>query len=229
MVTFSILNKSRMVTAVAGMALFGLTLSGSAMAQDRAMMDRDNNTIDEDFPDPAPLQYPIASPGGRDMYHWRTYRQDTMSLGSVDDARMEHERRMDARRSPIKEDPLMVDPASLEYPIAPPGGMDLYHFESYRGNTLIRGSVTDARWEQERARDARLYRETRFTDDESMADPASLQYPIAPPGGLDLYHWRSYRQDTLSRGSVTDTREQVEKKRDAKFKTDSLRTDNSGQ
>src|SRR5260221_112570 len=56
----------------------------------------------------------------------------------------------------------------------------------------------------------------RMMSDMDMPDPAPVQYPIAAPGALDLYHYHSYWQNKLTPGSVTEKREMNEKKKDMK-------------
>jgi hypothetical protein len=209
-------NKTGMVTTLAGLTLLGLTLSVAATAQNKPMMDSDRMMSNMDMSDPAPVQYPIAPAGGADMYHYVTYRGNTLTPGSVYMTRMEQERIRDMRlhRTPIMEDPLMVDPAPWEYPIATPGGLDLYHFETYHSNSLVPGSVYMARLDKERASDMRRHIETKITDNEDMADQSPVPYPLAPAGGADLYHYNTYRQNTVMAGSVTEMRERNERKRD---------------
>jgi hypothetical protein len=211
-------SKFGMATTLAGLSLLGLSLSVAAQAQYQSTMNSDTMMSDMDMADPAPMQYPLAAPGSLDLYHYVTYRSNKLVPGSVAETRWEQERMRDMRlhRTPITEDPMMVDSAPWEYPMATPGGLDLYHYETYRSNKLMPGSVTEARMEKERMRDERRHVETRITDNEDMADPAPYQYPIAPAGGADLYHYHTYRQNTLMPGSVTEMREQNEKKRDRK-------------
>ncbi len=232
MFTFSNSSKTGAFTTLAGMALLGLTLVVPATAQDRpmnnsnmSMRNSDNRMNDMDMDDPAPLTYPIAPAGGLDLYHYRTYRENVLSPGSVTEKRMEQERMRDMRmhrETRFTDDETMADPAPWDYPVAIPGGLDMYHYKTYRSNVLVPGSVTEARWEKEHMRDMKLRSETHFTDDETMADPAPMTYPIAPAGGLDLYHYRTYRENVLSPGSVTEKREQIERRRDAKRKKDSM-------
>jgi hypothetical protein len=212
-------NSYKVLTAVTGLSLLGLTLSVGAQAQYSSTTPmRMDSMSDMDLPDPSSLEYPIAAPGSLDLYHYETYRGITLAPGSVYERRMEieHMRDMRLHRTPITEDPVAIDPAPWAYPLAAPGGLDLYHYETYRSNTLVPGSVTMARMEKEEMRDRRLHKETRITDDRTMADPAPMAYPIAPAGGINLYHYQTYQENVLSPGSVAEKRESNERKRDMK-------------
>jgi len=235
MVTIKNAYVERTMMTLAGVGLLGLASLAPAVAQNRTMsngamrsnsdmrgMRADNDMDDDDMADPASMNYPMATPGGLHLYHYRTYRHNEIVDGSVQEAREQHEMRMDRkmRRGWIKDDERMADPMPLSYPLASPGALDLYHFHTYRGNTIMAGSPTEERERKMMEMDRQRRMETRITDDEEMADPMPMQYPLAAPGALDLYHFHTYRGNTLMEGSATEARERREMKRDQKRMND---------
>lgn len=235
MVTIMNSKTGRNVMTFAGVGLLSLVGAVSAVAQDRPMsgrmmnsksdmrmMNSDRSMSDDDMAYPATMNYPIAAPGGLQLYHYTSYRRNMLADGSAWETSERHEMMMDRKldRGSIKEDSMMVDPMPLGYPLSSPGGLDLYHFRTYNGNDIVAGSATEARMDKMMAMDRQRRMETRIMDDEEMADPAPMSYPIAAPGGLDLYHYRTYRGNTLAEGSTRDAIEDKQKKMDRKHMND---------
>ncbi|HEV2474379.1 MAG TPA: hypothetical protein VGS41_17010, partial [Chthonomonadales bacterium] len=102
------------------------------------------------------------------------------------------------------------EPAPMRYPVAPPGGLQLYHWEDYTHSDLMPGSVQDVRWHRnlEAAQNEMMFDKARSRDHywEWPYTAAPITYPMASPGGLNLYHWRDYRHFDLAPGSATDAR-----------------------
>ena len=219
MVTQRNSNISRLIVTLSGVGLIGLSASVSVMAQSRVgAVDSGSQRTGSgyDLADPGAMQYPIASPGGLDLYHYSSWRHDRLEYGSVRDTRENQEMMADRKlnRGAIREDAMTVDPASITYPMASPGGLDLYHFSSYRGITIMPGSTRDALEDKIMARDKKRRAETRFIDDEAMADPGPYSYPMAAPGSLDMYHFRSYRNNALEQGSMREATERRDEQLD---------------
>ena len=122
-----------------------------------------------------------------------------------------------------------TDPAPIDYPAAAPGSIGNYHFKSYRANTLVEGSVTDARMDKEMMRDKKLAMmgnknmtardafKMSYYDDPLMADPAPANYPAAAPGSLHLYNFSDYTGTKIIEGSAEDKRMQRDAARDKKM------------
>lgn len=194
------------------------SMSGSSMGSmnNDGMMGQDG-WDDYDYRDPAPLSYPMAAPGTLNLYHYNSYRGNTIKSGSVSDARMDRQRRAENRNMMgmmDSDDPSMVEPAPLSYPMAAPGTLHLYHFDSFTGNMVTPGSVTDARMEKEMMRDKMRFGDAMRSDPQMLADPYPVNYPFAAPGMLNMYSFKDYTANELQEGSVSDRKMEVEQKRD---------------
>lgn len=187
---------------------------------------------DSIYTDPAPVGYPAAAPGSIGMYHYKSYRSDVLVEGGVTDARMDKEmmrdKKMmmmgnkgmtarDAMKMSYYDDPFMADPAPVNYPQAAPGSLHLYNFSDYTGDKLVPGSAEDKRMEREKMRDQKMMMgnhgmtmrdamRASYYDNPFMADPASVSYPQAAPGSLQLYSFSDYTGDKLVAGSSTDVK-----------------------
>ncbi len=112
----------------------------------------------------------------------------------------------------------MSDPAAVNYPLAAPGAIDMYHFAGYRGFNLMPLSPTDVRYQQQMQQDLMMHRSSTDEEDESMVDPAPVSYPLAAPGQTDMFHFKSYRGIDIEPGSVEDARYQRWMQRDMQQK-----------
>jgi len=125
--------------------------------RDRNADDRAKNDMDEDDIDPMSIGYPFAAPGAINLYHFHTYRGLWLRSGSATDTRYRHERDRDEMRMKstgnYRMDEDDIDPMPIGYPFAAPGAIDLYHFRSYEGLALDRGSATDTRYKAMRDQD----------------------------------------------------------------------------
>jgi hypothetical protein len=99
----------------------------------------------------------------------------------------------------------MPDPMQVNYPFAAPGTIDMMHFHSYRGITLMPGSPTEARYHRDRMKDE-MNNTSSIQDNEEMAEPMPVNYPFAAPDTVDMMHFHTYRGINLMPGSVTDER-----------------------
>ncbi|MCW3099442.1 MAG: hypothetical protein JWL77_5060 [Chthonomonadaceae bacterium] len=169
------------LSTVLGIALAGVCLS-SAQAQSGAKTgtkmhheamrdnDMDETTVDDyDMPEPAPIGYPFAAPGGLHLYHWTDFGHEALEPDSAYSKKMDNEdlkarrihERMKHDSAMTKEDRMryggyymtdengmmvseeaMVDPAPIGYPFAGPGALHLYHYTDYSGEGLAEGSAT---------------------------------------------------------------------------------------
>jgi hypothetical protein len=107
----------------------------------------------------------------------------------------------------------MPDPMAINYPFAGPGTIDMRHFHSYRGMTLMPGTATEARYHRDRMQDE-MNNASSIKDNEEMADPAPINYPFAGPGTVDMMHFHTYRGINLMPGSPTDERFQQQTMKD---------------
>jgi len=214
------------VSALLGIAVAGLLYATPASAQ--------GMTYDEDpglRMDPAPIEYPFAAPGGLDMFHWKNYQKKDLEPNSATWERSDRQEKMDRElRDRIKAEDLndgsgvlfhrdfdsddSLSPAPIAYPYAAPAGLHLYHWRTYEMKDMEPGSATDARYDRMHRMDLIAF--DRMKDDDSMRDgswrrgnwdPEPISYPFAAPGGLDLFHWRTYEKKDLEPGSATSTRE----------------------
>jgi hypothetical protein len=98
------------------------------------------------------------------------------------------------------------DPAPLHYPFASPGGLNLEHWTDYTQKATEPGTPTDVRMHERRMEEERAMRSDALTDDGMYRDPAPMNYLFASPGGLNLEHWKDYRQEATEPGTPTDVR-----------------------
>ena len=226
----------RVSTGMLCVAALGLAASLPANAQARrtrpstgttparatsGMSNSTTMTDDDQYSDPMPVSYPQAAPGTINLYHFHTYRGNRMMEGSVQDMRdknmqMKEDRAMlrpagmsmrDAMKATYKDNPLMVDPAPANYPIAAPGSLHLFSYSDYTMNKMMPGSATDVRMDKERMRDQIMMSKGPMHFDRAMMpDPFPINYPFAAPGSLDLYTFSDYTGDKLVPGSATDRR-----------------------
>jgi hypothetical protein len=174
--------------------------------------DRMENRMQQDtFAYPAPLDYPFAAPGTLHMEYWSDYTRSRREPGFTTDAWARASRL--AEEQAIRdgafatEDKSTVDPMSLPYPYAAPGGMVLSHWSDYTGSQLATGSATDARMDENRmVREQRMQEDRWRSEDPLNTDPMPASYPFAAPGSLDLYHWSDYTKMKMEAGSVANTR-----------------------
>ncbi len=247
----------RVFMPVLGLAVIGLAASGSAQAQGKMKRSKSDGmkssksgmsdpsmTKDGDiYTDPAPIDYPAAAPGSIGMFHYKSYRSNTLVGGNISDVRMDKEmmrdKKMammgnkgmtarDAMRMSYYDDPFMADPAPVNYPQAAPGSLHLYNFSDYTGDKLVPGSPEDKRMERERMRDQKMMMmgnhgmtmrdamHASYYDNPFMADPAPVNYPQAAPGSLHLYSFSDYTGDKLVSGSPTDVKSDRDMKMDKK-------------
>ena len=192
--------------------------SGSSTMNKSMSSDPDYYT----YRDPAPLNYPMAAPGSLEMFHYDSYHGNNIMQGSVTDARMDRQREMDRRTMKgmtIKDDEMMADPAPVSYPMAAPGSLSMFYFDTYRGNTIKQGSITDTRMDKEMMRDKTRFGDPMHFDRQMLANPFPVNYPFAAPGTLDMYSFKDYSANELQQGSASDKTMDVEKKRDRMQRT----------
>ena len=100
-----------------------------------------------------------------------------------------------------------IDPAPMNYPMAAPATLDLYHFDSYTGDRIMAGSVVDHHMDKMMETDKKAmeadkmnHRITRgaYHDDPFTADPAPMNYPMAAPATLDLYTYTDYTMNKMT-------------------------------
>lgn len=204
---------TKIALGIALAAIGGLAACGTAAHAQTP----DSQNPDDIMIDPAPIGYPFSTPGGLDLWHWKSYRQITLAPGSTSDARYDKAKaeKMQKRDSlehmesglDPSDDPA-VDPAPMGYPFSTPGGLDLNHWTDYKQINLKTGSAGDVRYyKHKKQMEAKAENLRNWNDvDEMNVDPAPVGYPFSTPGGLDLWHWRSYRRMTLVPGSVSDAR-----------------------
>lgn len=224
---------------VCSLAVLGLTVANPVMAQGKMKRQKSDSSMsgmgsknsgmmsdgmmgqdgwdDYDYRDPAPLNYPMAAPGTLNLYHYNTYSGNNIMQGSVSDARMDRQRRMENRQMMgmmNRDDESMADPMPVSYPMAAPGTLDMYHYDTFRGNMVKEGSVTDARMEKEMMRDKVRFGGPMYFDRQMLADPYPVSYPFAAPGTLNMYSFKDYMANDLQEGSVSDRKMEVEQQRD---------------
>jgi hypothetical protein len=175
------------LSTVLGIALAGVCLS-SAQAQSgtktgtkmhhEAMRDNDmdDNAVDDyDMPEPAPIGYPFAAPGGLHLYHWKEFGHETLEPDSSYSKKMDNEdlkaRHMHNRL--MHDEPMWRDSAMIKEDRMRYGG---YYMTDENG---------------------------MMVSEETMAEPAPIGYPFAGPGALHLYHFTNYSSEGLAEGSAT--------------------------
>ena len=217
--------KTLAVSAILGLSL--TTLANTRVyAQDMSMESPWEKLSDEEIMTPVrQLNYPMASPGSLHLYHWVGYNHQAIAEGSVNDVHYERERRMnkmymDVRKTymskmssdqMMKEDEMMAQPVSMDYREASPASLHLMHYHGINRQKLMEGSVSDMRYEQEKMRDQMWYGENRSSfwteeDAERLREPLMMNYPMAAPASLHLFHWMDYTRWSLMEGSVNDHR-----------------------
>ncbi len=114
----------------------------------------------------------------------------------------------------------MAEPAPLGYPEAAPGGLHLYHYDSYALEGMSEGSMTTKQMEMVEMHDKmvqdRLMHEDSMMDEMmgEMAEPAPIDYPASAPGALHLYHYDSYAYEGMAEGSMTTKQMEMMEKHD---------------
>jgi hypothetical protein len=227
------------LSTVLGLTLVGLCLGG-AQAQTRTnktmhnemkheMMDEDTNgEVAPEYmtPEPAPINYPFSAPGGVHLYHWTDYTHEALSPDSSYSKHLDNEYRRDRMmRKRLREeeatrdhsmDDSMMEPASLDYPFAAPGGLNLYHYKSYAREDLAEGSAYMKKWDN-RDMQAKMMHDRMSREEKMytwMTEPAPINYPFAAPGGLHLYHYTDYSEEGIAEGSDSMKQMDNEQKRD---------------
>jgi hypothetical protein len=220
--------------ALAGILGLSLTtcINTGAFAQNMDMESPWEKMTDEELAIPVwAASYPMASPGSLHLWHWRGYARDTMAPGSVNDVRFEHGRRKDRMYAEVrktywdkltadqkqKETDLWATPVMADYNRASPGSLHMWHWHGIAREKWMAGSVDEMRMQQEKMKDEMWYGEMKkltWTDEEldMKRDPIAIDYPRAAPGSLHLYHWKDYTQNKMMGGSVTEYREERDKK-----------------
>ncbi len=200
-----------------------MMMDKNASAEEHRMQTLGEKFGDYKYIDPAPLNYPMAAPDSLDIYHFDSYTGDRIMAGSVVDHRMD--KMMMADKTAMKmdkmnhrmtrgayyDDPFTADPAPVNYPLAAPSSLDLYHFSDYTMNELRTGSATDKKMDKMMMQDkmvpgSRSFSRQSYYDNPYMADPAPVNYPLAAPASLDLYHFSDYTMNELRTGSAADTK-----------------------
>ncbi len=210
----------------------GNMMDKNTSAEERRMQTLGEKFGDYKFVDPAPLNYPMAAPATLDVYHFETYRGDHIMPGSAHDARMDKMMMTDKNmmkgdkmmghgmtRQAYRDDPFTADPAPVNYPLAAPATLDVYTFTDYSMNKITPANTLDTRMDKQMMKDtmvptSRVFNRQSYYDDPFTADPAPVNYPLAAPASLDLYHFRTYQMNELRSGSVTDTRMDKQMMRD---------------
>lgn len=262
-------NNRPWARALSTACVLGVTALASAMpalADDDDMASDKVPMTDWEMTWPLPLTYPMAAPGGLNIYHYKDYSMTEFMAGSMQDHIEKMKRKRDekiwkerqqiesswtaedraryARRNPI-------DPMNIDYPFATPGGLNMYHYKDYSMTDLEAGSVDDRRMEQARIMDdqriadslppsmmasansqdmserrAMFYRRERENENEEMRDPVNMNYPLASPGGLSLYHYTDYSRSKFREGSAAEWREKQRQKRDKKIWEERMKNEN---
>lgn len=203
----------------------GKMMDKNASAEERRMQTLGEKFGDYKFVDPAPLNYPMAAPATLDVYHFDSYTGDRVMEGSAHDVRMDKMMMTDKNmmkgdtmmgshrmsRQAYHDDPFTADPAPVNYPLAAPATLDIYTFTDYSMNKITSANTHDTRMDKQMMKDnmvptSRVFNRQSYYDDPFTADPAPVNYPLAAPASLDLYHFRTYQMNELRTGSVTDTR-----------------------
>ena len=100
-----------------------------------------------------------------------------------------------------------IDPAPLNYPMAAPNTLDLYHFDNYTGTRMMEGSVTEHRMDKMMMTDKHAMEADKmnhrmtmgaYHDDPFTADPAPVNYPMAAPSTLDIYTYTDYTMNKMT-------------------------------
>jgi len=238
------------LSTVLGLSLVGLCL-GSAHAQAGMKKDKkeanremkhvreeeemeDGMMSDYNVPDPAPLNYPFASPGGLHLYHWTDYGRRVLAPDSATSKREDNEyhrdkmmhERLAHEESMWTDDQkkMMREPAPINYPFAAPAGLHLYHYSDYSEEGISAGSSTMKAMDNEEMKDKMVrermrHEESMWTDDQKklMREPAPIGYPFSAPGGLQLYHYTDYSEEGIAEGSATMKQEENAEKREKKM------------
>jgi uncharacterized membrane-anchored protein YhcB (DUF1043 family) len=122
-------------------------------------------------------------------------------------AKVHHETQSDAMQEEFHND-MVAEPAPIGYPFAAPGGLHLYHWADYTHQHLATGSSysahEDNRFHEEKMMHDRMMHEDAMTDP-NMVEPAPMRYPAGAPGGLNLYHYRTYAREEMVEGSASMT------------------------
>lgn len=175
------------LSTVLGIALAGLCL-GSAQAQSGtnrqtrmhhdAMRDHDmDDDMMEDYeiPEPAPVGYPFAAPGGLHLYHYTDYTHERIEPDSSYSKHLDNEYRRDRRiRERMRDhDVHWRDSAMIREDRMPYGG---YYMTDENGMMM---------------------------SEEARTEPAPLGYPFAGPGALHLYHFTDYSREGIAEGSAS--------------------------
>lgn len=205
---------TRALPVLLGFTLVSGIYAAPALAQNNMPNDRMANRMEQDpysVAYSAPLDYPFAAPGSLDLEHWSDYTRSRREPGFTTDAqrhanRLIEERAMrDGAFATVDKD--TVDPMSLPYPYAAPGGMVLGHWSDYTGSSLAAGSATETRMDETRRMREQAWKADRWQSEDPLnTDPMPASYPFVAPGSLDLYHWSDYTKMKLEAGSVANTR-----------------------
>ena len=199
-----------------------------ASADERRMMMLGEKFGDYKYVDPAPLNYPMAAPDTLDVYHFDSYTGNRVMEGSVTDHRMDKMMMTDKKmmkddkmmghgmtRAAYYDNPYTADPAPVNYPLAAPATLDLYHFRTYMGNEIVSGSASDTKKDMMMKKETMtpgsrmMFNRQSYYDNPYTADPAPVNYPLAAPATLDLYHYRTYMGNEILEGSASDTRKDM--------------------
>ena len=229
--------------ALAGILGLSLTTFAKAPVYAQDMMKMANpleDLSDEEIDMPVrSLTYPMASPGSLHLSHWADFTRYEMRQGSVDDIRFERERRKDKMYKEVrmtywdkmtpeqkmKEDEMTAEPTMFNYNMGSPGSLHLSHWHGINKEKWMPGSINDMRMMQEKEKDMMWYGDMKsvtYTEEEMMRmrEPVMMNYPMASPGSLHLYHWADYTRSEIMPGSVSDHRMDRDMMERQKYDTD---------
>jgi hypothetical protein len=217
------------LTTALGLALLSGVSSAPARADDTDKMPKPGRAPW----DPMPVGYPMAAPGTINLYHWTDYTQTEIRPGSAMAARREWEYETardvyaQARIAPASTasiyDPWgWHEPTSIDYPVAAPGTVGLWHWTDYTHTELKLESAREAHIAMENQLSAKqwetqaMYPHSNDPNYHSWGwiDPMPLSYPTAAPGMLGLWHWSDYTQSIMQLGSTEEARIQNQNKVD---------------
>lgn len=193
----------------------------NASAEERRMMTLGEKFGDYKYVDPAPLNYPMAAPASLDTYHFDSYTGDRIMAGSIDEHRTDKMMMADKTamqmdkmnhrmtRGAYYDDPFTADPAPVNYPLAAPASLDVYTFTDYTMNKIKSANFMNEKMDKMMMKDNmtpgnRSFTRQSYYDNPFMADPAPVNYPLAAPASLDLYHFSDYTMNELRTGSAAD-------------------------
>ena len=119
-------------------------------------------------------------------------------------------------------DERMIEPVSIGYPFAAPGGLHLYHYTDFSMEGIEAESATMKKMDNMKMRDdmmrdqamihedRMMYEGHYMTDEngmtmreEDMMEPAPIGYPFSGPGALHLYHFTDYTMEGLAEESAS--------------------------